>query len=168
MTPLCQRRADESITAWHRRIHETAHDWRDVAEFLTLRGLHAEAKMITSVAHLKREERTVALLGVAEERDREAVRLIESTEPTHEPCGMRCVWEPVGNGICSCDAPHELKRLRQRARALRWATEALMRPEQEAPPSTERSAIQADGRRLADQMTERAGGLARSAAEVRR
>lgn len=220
MTPFCQRRPDESIPAWHRRVHETAHDWRDVAELMTMRGLHAEAKMVTSVAHLKREERTVALLGVAEERGLEAetslwdeARRRGTTPPV--PCGQLCVL--VNQGPCGCEAPANVAELRKRQRALLWAAEALMRPEftskprtDEAPPSTERAAIQAEGRsiaertseraggptastladvarvclldareephegekkhlkKLADQMIERAGGLARSAAEVRR
>lgn len=133
MTPFCQRRPDESIPAWHRRVHETAHDWRDVAELMTMRGLHAEAKMVTSVAHLRREERTVALLGVAEERDREAKRLVAMAfdrvdgGPSLITCGPRCMLD--GPGPCTCVAPDGLWKLRQRARALRWAAEALMRPE---------------------------------------
>lgn len=192
VTPFCQRRPEESITAWHRRIHETAHDWRDVAELLVLRGLHSEAKMVTGVAHLRREERTVALLGVAEERDREAILVTERAYPRLSSCGAGCVWG--GPGPCACPAPVELHRLRQRAHALRWAAEALMRPEprlmpppigekdiverfqdaidsanrrlgsasetrtDEAPPSTERAAIQAEGRSITERMSERAGG----------
>lgn len=132
MTPFCQRRPDESIAAWHRRIHDTAHDWRDVAELLVLRGLHDEAKMVTSVAHLRREERTVALLGVAEERDKDADLLIVGLLVRRDgigvvSCGVVCVFS--GSGPCDCRAPTELHRLRQRTRALRWAAEALMRPE---------------------------------------
>lgn len=127
MTPFCQRRPDESITAWHRRIHETAHDWRDVAEFLTLRGLHHEAKMVTSVAHLKREERTVALLGVAEERMSDADRFMGRINLPENTCGQNCTWNM--RGPCECRSPAELQKLLQRARALRWAAEALMRPE---------------------------------------
>lgn len=171
--------------------------------------------MVTSVAHLRREERTVALIVVAEERLKDADRLLGQLTIPEATCGQGCVWN--GQGPCECRAPSELHRLRQRARALRWAAEALMRPESiseprtdEAPPSTEREAIQAEGRsitermseraggptastladvarvclldareephdgerrhlkKLADQMIERAGGLARSAAEVRR
>lgn len=135
MTPFCQRRPDESIAAWHRRIHESAHDWRDVAEFLTLRDLHHEAKMVTSVAHLKREERTIALLGVADERGKDAERLLSQLREAFRTsyadfptsCGVACVWTSFGP--CECRAPEELHRLRQRARALRWAAKALMRPE---------------------------------------
>lgn len=185
MTPLYQRHPDEPLFVWHRRIHETAHDWRDVAEFLTLRGLHAEAKMVTSVAHMKREERTVALLGVAEERDKDAGRLIVDLLVRRDgigvvPCGVVCVFS--GSGPCDCLGPAELHRLRQRARALRWAAEALMRPEPGRPVSPTAETLQTAARvcaadakvetdveqrehlkRLADQMTERAGGLARSA-----
>ena len=170
VTPFCQRHHAEPIAAWHRRIHATAHDWRDAAEFLVLRGLHAEAKMVTSVAHMRREERTVALMGVAEERDREARDVIVRAYPQLTACSALCVWE--GAGPCDCPAPEELHRLRQRARALRWAAEALMRPEPRLmpPPAGEKDvvdrlqdAIDAVERRLADQMTERAGGLARSA-----
>ena len=221
MTPFCQRRPHESIAAWHRRIHETAHDWRDVAEFLTLRGLHHEAKMVTSVAHLAREERTVALLGVAEERGLEAETALWDECRRHRttpavPCGRLCVL--VNQGPCGCEVPAKVAELRKRQRALLWAAEALMRPEPawecsgcgaEArgafprdwvhvfagedvcpscqvghtrtepllmpPPAGEKDivdrlqdAIDKTEKRLADQMTERAGGLARSAAEVRR
>src|SRR5687768_6085087 len=104
----------------------------EVRAVLLLRGLTVEELYVRSLEHLKREERFNAIVGYASERGSESaawcVAFAKEGFKVPNACSEnddKCIWH--GPGPCSCAAPEQLNKLRQRQRAMLWAAEALMR-----------------------------------------
>lgn len=142
----------EAALAWLRDLPErerrrVAAGPFDAIAVLILAGMHTEAHMVYSVAHMQIESAFLTLQGVADARSVEAARVLDR-EPRRlcEPefkvgppeddgpyaCGRLCVL--VNQGPCGCRVPDRVAVLRRRQRALLWACEAMMRPERKETP----------------------------------